>query len=244
MANFSLRETPQPKGCGYDTGRKAEEMTPEELIETGKKLLNYLKENKFPIAIIAVLLSGLVIVSVSYFNKKTREYEKAWKTISDLTMEVGMAEFQAKGVRDEAINWAIQEYKKVLESTSTGKAAPWALFQLGNTLYTAKKYDEAIVQYKDFLSRYGSHPLVPMVRQSIAYACEETGHFDTAVQYLQGNAPSDNPYFMAQEKWDMGRCLEKMGQLEEARKAYLEAVRLAPQSPWGGLAQFRLDRMK
>lgn len=219
-------------------------ITPEELIETGKKLLNYLKENKLPIALTVILVSGLAIVGISYFNKKTRGYEQAWKTIGDVTSEVSMAELQTKEVRDEALNWAIQEYKKTLEGTSAGKAAPWALFQLGNTLYTAKKYDEAIVQYKDFLEHYGNHPMAPMVRQSIAYAYEETGHFDAAVQYLQGNASPDNPYFLAQEKWDTGRCLEKMGQLEEARKAYLEAVRLAPQSPWGGLAQYRLDRMK
>lgn len=220
-------------------------MTPEELIETGKKSLNYLRENKLPIALIAILVSGLAVVGVNYFNKKTREYEKAWKTIGELTIDVGTAEFEAKDTkRDEALTFAVQEYKKILEGTSAGKAAPWALFQLGNTLYTAKKYDEAIAQYKDFLDHYGSHPLAPMVRQSIAYAFEEQGHFDAAVQYLQGNASQDNPYFAAQEKWDTGRCLEKMGQLEEARKAYLEAVRLAPQSPWGGLAQYRLDRMK
>ena len=220
-------------------------MTPEELIETGKKSLNYLRENKLPIALIAILVSGLAVVGVSYFSKKTREYEKAWKTIGELTIDVGTAEFQAKDTsRDEALTSAIQEYKKILEGTSAGKAAPWALFQLGNTLYTAKKYDEAITQYKEFLDHYGSHPLAPMVRQSIAYAFEQKGHFDAAIQYLQGNAPQDNSYFMAQEKWDTGRCLEKMGQLEEAKKAYLEAARLAPQSPWGGLAQYRLDRMK
>ncbi|MFN3466294.1 MAG: YfgM family protein [Candidatus Brocadiales bacterium] len=221
-------------------------MTPEELIETGKKTLNYVKENKLPIALIAILVSGLAVVGVSYFNRKTREYEKAWKTIGELTIDVGTAEFQATDAktRNETLTFAVQEYKKILEGTSAGKAAPWALFQLGNTLYTAKKYDEAIAQYKDFLDHYGNHPLAPMVRQSIAYAFEETGHFDTAIQYLQGNASQDNPYFVAQEKWDTGRCLEKMGKLEEARRAYLEAVQLAPQSPWGGLAQYRLDRMK
>jgi tetratricopeptide (TPR) repeat protein len=219
-------------------------MTPEEIIETGKKLLTFLRENKLRVALIAVVVSGLTVVTVGYFSKKTREYEKAWKTIGDVTSEVGVAEFQTKEVRDQALNWAVEEYKKVLEGTSAGKAAPWASFQLGNTLYTAKKYDEAIAQYKDFLEHYDSHPMAPMVRQSIACAYEETGHLAEAVQYYQGNAPQDNSYFQAQEKWDVGRCLEKMGKLEEARKSYQEAVKLAPQSPWGGLAQFRLDRMR
>ncbi|HHT9120593.1 MAG TPA: tetratricopeptide repeat protein [Candidatus Hypogeohydataceae bacterium YC41] len=219
-------------------------MTPEELLETGKKLLNYLTENRLPIALIAVLVSGLAIVTVTHFKKKTREYEKAWKTIGDVTSEVSVAEFQAKEAKNEALNWAIQEYKKILEGPPAGTAAPWALFQLGNTLYVAKKYDEALDQYKNFLQHYSSHPIAPLVRQSIGYAYEEKGQYDAAIQYLQGNALKDNPYFAAQEKWDIGRCLEKMGKLEEARKTYLEAVRLAPQSPWGGLAQYRLDRMK
>src|SRR3990167_9295314 len=94
-------------------------MTPEEMIETGKKLLNYLKENKLPIALISILVSGLAVVSVNYFNKKTKEYEKAWRTIGELTTEVDMLEFQGKETnRDETLNSAIEGYKKILEGTS------------------------------------------------------------------------------------------------------------------------------
>ncbi len=219
-------------------------MTPEELIETGKKLLNYIKENKGPIAIIIVLLTGLGVVSYTYFSKKASEQEKAWKTISDVTSELSMAGFQKKEVKDEALKWAIDEYKKLLESASAGKATPWVLYQLGNTLFTAKKYDEAADHYKKFLEDYKTHPLVPMVRQSLAYTYEEKGQFNEAIQYLKGNAPTDNPYFLAQENWDIGRCLEKLGEVEQAKKAYQETVKLAPQSQWGGLAQFRLDNLR
>ena len=49
---------------------------------------------------------------------------------------------------------------------------------------------------------------------------------------------------MVQEKWDTGRCYEKMGKKDEAIKAYEEAVKLAPDSPFAKLSQFRLDSIQ
>ena len=56
--------------------------------------------------------------------------------------------------------------------SATG-ATPWLLSELGNAQYNVKKYDDAILTYREFINRYGSHPLVPVIRQSLGYVFEE-----------------------------------------------------------------------
>lgn len=219
-------------------------MTPEELIAKGRQILEFIKEHKLSLGVAALLAGGLAIATTSYINKKTREYEQAWKRIGELTLDLNVAQFQEPKVRQEAVSKAIEEYKSMLENVSAGKAAPWLLYELGNSQYVAQKYDEAIATFKDFLTRYSDHPLVPFVRQCLGYAFEEKDHFDAAIQYLQGNAPKDNPFLLAQERWDIGRCYEKMGRIEEAKRSYQEAIGASPNSPWAELAQYRLDKLQ
>lgn len=219
-------------------------MMPEEMIETGKRLLAWLSEHKLTVGLGAVLVLSLSIATTSYFSKKTREYESVWTRIGEMTLEASVAEFQEPKAREETLSKAVEQYKSMLGEAAAKKAAPWILFQLGNAQYSSGKYDDAISTYKEFLGKYGNHSLAPYVRQSLGYACEDKGHYDAALGYFQGATPQDNPYFVAQEKWDTGRCYEKMGRLEEARKAYTAAINLDPDSQWARLAQYRLDNLK
>lgn len=216
-------------------------MTPEEMLEAGQKALKWILEHKITTTLTVVLVAGLTAATVSYVNKRTREYEAVWSNIGTLALDMSVAGFQDKEAREKTFTKAISEYKSMLEKGVASKATPWILFELGNAQYGAGKYDEAIQTYKEFLDNYGNHPLAPFVRQSIGYASEEKGHFDAAIRYLQGNAPADDPFLMAQEKWDLGRCYEKTGRKEDAIKAYQEAVRLAPESWFAKLSQYRLD---
>lgn len=220
-------------------------MTPEEIMEAGQKALNWILEHKLTAALTLIIVSSVTIAAAMYLDKRRRQAESAWSQIGTLSLDTSVAKFQDETARKKTFTTAIEQYKYMLEQgTAPKKARPWILFELGNAQYNAKEYDDAIQTYKQFLEEYGSHPLTPFVRQSIGYANEEKGHLDAAVMYLQGNAPADNPSLMAQEKWDTGRCYEKMGKKEDAVRAYEEAVRLASDSPFGKLSQFRLDSIQ
>ncbi|MFQ5863215.1 MAG: tol-pal system YbgF family protein [Candidatus Brocadiales bacterium] len=216
-------------------------MTPEEIIEAGQKALNWILDHKITVALTVIFVTGITVVTVSYVSKRAKKYETAWSKIGVLSLDMGIAGFQDEKAREETFTKAIAEYKSMLEEGATKKVTPWILFGLGNAQYSAREYTDAIQTYKRFLDEYGDHPLVPFVRQSIGYASEEKGHLDAAIMYLQGNAPADDPFLMAQEKWDLGRCYEKMGRKEEAVKAYDEALELAPESQFARLSQYRLD---
>ncbi|MFQ5956256.1 MAG: tol-pal system YbgF family protein [Candidatus Brocadiales bacterium] len=211
------------------------------MLETGQKALEWVLEHKITVALTMIVVTGLTVVTVSYVNKRAKEYETAWSKIGALSLDMSVAGFQDEKTREKAYTKAIAEYKSLLEKGTAKKATPWILFELGNAQYNAREFTDAILTYKQFLDDYASHPLVPFVRQSIGYASEEKGHLDAAVMYLKGNASSEAPFLMAQEKWDLGRCYEKMGRKEEAVKAYEEAIKLAPESQFAKLSQYRLD---
>ena len=220
-------------------------MTPEEILEVGQKAINWILEHKITAALTAVIVSSITIVTVMYIDKHRREYEAVWSKIGALSLDTNIAKFQEETARKKTFTTAIEQYKFMVEQgPAPKKARPWILFELGNAQYSAKEYDDAIQTYKQFLDEHGNHPLAPFVRQSIGYANEEKGHLDAAVMYLQGNAPEGDPVLVVQEKWDTGRCYEKMGKKDEAIKAYEEAVKLAPDSPFAKLSQFRLDSIQ
>lgn len=220
-------------------------MTPEEIMEAGQKALDWILEHKITAALTVIIVSSITVVTVMYIDKHRREYEAVWSKIGVLSLDMSVAKFQEETARKKTFTSAIEQYKFMLEQgPAPKKTRPWILFELGNAQYNVKEYGEAIQTYKQLLEEYGNHPLAPFVRQSIGYANEEKGHLDAAVMYLQGNAPEGDPTLMVQEKWDIGRCYEKMGKKEEAIKAYEEAVKLAPDSQFAKLAQYRLDSIQ
>ncbi|MCB7129101.1 MAG: tetratricopeptide repeat protein [Candidatus Brocadiales bacterium] len=220
-------------------------MTPEEIIEAGQKALDWMLEHKITVVLTVIFVSAITIVTVTYVDKREKEYEAAWAKIGALALDTSVAKFQDESAEKQTFTSAIEQYKFLLEQgTAPKKTRPWIVFELGNAQYGAKEYADAAETYKQFLGSYGDHPLAPLVRQSLGYACEENGRLDEAVVYLNGNAPADGPSLLAQEKWDLGRCYEKLGRKEEAVKVYGEAVKLAPDSWPAKLAQFRLENMQ
>ena len=220
-------------------------MMPEEMIEAGQNALDWLLEHKITVVLTVIVVYALTIMSARYVNERTQEYEAAWTKIGILSMDTGVAKFQDEQTRERTYATVIQQYKTLLvDGPAPKKVRPWILFELGNAHYEAKEYDDAIKIYRRFLENYGNHPKVPYVKQSLGYASEETGQIDEAITYFQGTAAADDPYLKAQEKWDIGRCYEKLGKKEDATVAYREAVALAPDSQPAELSQYRLDNLQ
>lgn len=216
------------------------------MIESTSSMIKMLDKYKVIIGIgvgVAIAIGVGVTFLVSHKSSNDEEaWQRVWKVNSDMVVSVRQQAKDEKN-RNAALSTASEAYKYIKDTTSSPGVVPWVLFQLGNIFYSLKNYDDAIREYNAFLDSYSSHPLTPIIRQSLGYAYEEKGLFQEAVKQFEGVSLA-NSFFTAQEGWDAGRCYEKLGQTNDAIRLYTRTVELSPNSNWAAMAQFRLSLIR
>lgn len=177
-----------------------------------------------------------------YSQKGANDFNEVWSRVYQISYELAVAQKEGPEAKTEAIEGAVSEYTFLKDNLSTTDATPWLLLELGNAQYKAKKYDEAIITYREFLARFGKHSLAPIIRHSLGYALEETGQLKEAVEQFEtiANAP-ESTYLKAQVKLDAGRCYEKLGKLTFAVTAYKDVISSFPESSCAKMAEYRLE---
>lgn len=214
----------------------------EDIKETTRKYLKIINENWLKICIGIIIVIAIVIPVYLYKQKKTNDFYEVWSRMWRISYEIVVAQQEEPEKKDEAIKGFINEYTFLKNNLSTTDATPWLLLELGNLQYNAKKYDEAILTYKEFINKIGNHPLVPMIRQSLGYAFEENGQLKEAIEQFEKIAlDAEAKFLKAQVKLDAGRCYEKLGQLSSAKVAYKDVISFSPESHHAKMAKYRLE---
>ena len=197
---------------------------------------------------IAIGLAVVVAAGVPtylYQQKGANDLGEVWSRIYRMNYEVAAARQEGPEKKREAIEGAIKEYTFLKDNLSATGATPWLLSELGNAQYNIKEYDDAILTYREFISRYGSHPLIPVIRQSLGCVLEEKGQLKEAIEQFEEIAKDpEATYLKAQVGLDTGRCYEKLGQLNSAVAAYKEIVATYPESGCAKMAKYRLEDLE
>ena len=197
---------------------------------------------------IAIGLAVVVAAGVPtylYQQKGANDLGEVWSRIYRMNYEVAAAQQEGPEKKREAIEGAIKEYTFLKDNLSATGATPWLLSELGNAQYNIKKYDDAILTYREFISRYGSHPLIPVIRQSLGCVLEEKGQLKEAIEQFEEIAKDpEATYLKAQVGLDTGRCYEKLGQTNSAVAAYKDIVATYPESGCAKMARYRLEDLE
>jgi outer membrane protein assembly factor BamD (BamD/ComL family) len=212
---------------------------------TKERIRNFLKffdDNKLWIAIgIAVAVAAGVPLYL-YSQKGTNDFNEVWSRVYQISYELAVAQNEGPQAKTEAIEGAVSEYTFLKDNLSTTDATPWLFLELGNAQYKAKKYDEAIITYREFLARFGRHPLAPIIRHSLGYVLEEKGELKEAIELFEEIARTpESTYLKAQVKLDAGRCYEKLGEFLSAEAAYKDVIGSFPESSCAKMAEYRLE---
>ena len=197
---------------------------------------------------IAIGLAVVVAAGVPtylYQQKGANDLGEVWSRIYRMNYEVAAARQEGPEKKREAIEGAIKEYTFLKDNLSATGATPWLLSELGNAQYNIKEYDDAILTYREFISRYGSHPLIPVIRQSLGCVLEEKGQLKEAIEQFEEIAKDpEATYLKAQVGLDTGRCYEKLGQTNSAVAAYKDIVATYPESGCAKMAKYRLEDLE
>ena len=197
---------------------------------------------------IAIGLAVVVAAGVPtylYQQKGANDLGEVWSRIYRMNYEVAAARQEGPEKKREAIEGAIKEYTFLKDNLSATGATPWLLSELGNAQYNIKKYDDAILTYREFISRYSSHPLIPVIRQSLGCVLEEKGQLKEAIEQFEEIAKDpEATYLKAQVGLDTGRCYEKLGQTNSAVAAYKGIIATFPESGCSKMARYRLEDLE
>ncbi|MDP7529984.1 MAG: tetratricopeptide repeat protein [Candidatus Scalindua sp.] len=212
---------------------------------TKQRIRNFLKffaDNKLWIAICFAVAVAAGVPSYLYRQKGANDFNEVWSRVYQINYELAVAQNEGPQEKTEAIEGAINEYTFLKNKLSTTGATPWLLLELGNAQYKAAKLDEAIITYREFLARFGKHPLAPIIKHSLGYALEEKGELKEAIELFEeiARAP-ESTYLKAQVKLDAGRCYEKLGEFLSAEAAYKDVIGSFPESSCAKMAQYRLE---
>ncbi len=210
--------------------------------ERFRKFLKFFDDNKIIIAIGFAIAVAIGVPVYLYKQKGIEDFDEVWSRIYQINYEVATAQQAGLEKQNETIEGAIREYTFLKDNLSTTGATPWLLLELGNAQYKIKKYDDAILTFAEFVKRFGDHPLVPIIRQSLGYALEEKEQLKEALEQFEEIAKdSESTYLKAQVQLDTGRCYEKLKQNNAAMIAYKEVISSFPDSGWAKMAKYRLE---
>ncbi len=214
----------------------------ENVKERARKYLRTLDDNKLKIIIGFVIVIAIGIPAFLYKQRRNNDFHEVWSRIWRINYETVAAKQEGPEKKSEAIEASIHEYTFLKNNLFTTHATPWLLLELGNTQYDAKKYEEAILTYKEFIKRFDKHPLTPIIRQSLGYAFEENGQLKDAVEQFEKISKDNEATFLkAQANLDAGRCYEKLEKLGFALTAYKNVIDVSPESHLATMAKYRLE---
>jgi len=210
--------------------------------ERFENFVKFFDDNKWWLIIGLAVAVAAGVPSYLYQQKGANDRGEVWSRIYRMNYEMATAEQGGPEQKKEALEGAIQEYTFLKNNLSATGATPWLLSELGNAQYKVKKYDDAIITYREFISRYGTHPLAPLIRQSLGYVFEEKEQLKEAIEQFEEIARDpEATYLKAQMGIDTGRCYEKLGQLKSAVTAYKDIVATYPESGFAKMARYRLE---
>jgi predicted negative regulator of RcsB-dependent stress response len=207
--------------------------------------LKFFTDNKLWIAIGFAVAVAAGVPSYLYRQKGVNDLDEVWSRIYRMNFEVATAQQGGPEKKKEALEGAISEYSFLKKNLSTTGATPWLLLELGNAQYNVKKHDDAMITYREFIKRFGNHPLTPIIRQSLGYVLEEKEQLKEAVEQFEKIAKDpEATYLKAQVMLDAGRCYEKLGQLNLAVAAYKDIIGAFSESGWAKTAKYRLEDLE
>ncbi len=213
--------------------------------ERFQNFVKFFDDNKLWIAIGLAVAVAVGVPTYLYKQKGANDLGEVWSRIYRMNYEMATAQQEGSEKKKEAFEGAISEYTFLKNNLSATGATPWLLSELGNAQYNVKKYDDAIITYREFITRYGSHPLAPLIRQSLGYVFEEKEQLKDAIEQFEEIAKDpEATYLKAQVGLDTGRCYEKLGQLNPAVAVYKDIIATYPESGSATMARYRLEDLE
>ena len=184
------------------------------------------------------VITAIIILFISFSLYSTSKYKKAYALQTEANGYYYSQAGDSSLSSEERLKQALEMYK---ESVNV-KVTPIALFYLGNTYSKLNDYDNAIIEYNNFISKFGGEKqILPLVYQKLASVYFKSNQNDEALKTLRQLSELDGGIFKDTALILEARYYDKAGQKEKAIEIYKGIIAAFPASPWNAEASSRID---
>ncbi|MFQ5647503.1 MAG: tetratricopeptide repeat protein [bacterium] len=210
-----------------DMSRKELLHQPDELVDLLARISELINRNKTLIGSVVGVLT-VVIAAVGIYISLSRTHlreagELEEKTIFILGGRVGNGGYPSKEAKYKD---ALSHYSRIRKEYSGTPAARRALLGEGNTCYALGDYQRAIAAYKQYLEENTGDSFAALVKNSLAFAYEESGNYDQAIKLFESLSVGVSDKAAADQLINVARCYEKKGAIAQAVEFYRKAGNL------------------
>ncbi|MFZ5570000.1 MAG: tetratricopeptide repeat protein [Thermodesulfobacteriota bacterium] len=209
--------------------RKKELAQPDEFISLSSRMIQHVVENKEKVAggVAAFLFLCLVVIGYQYVSKRSEL--NASNLLGRETIRYKDALASKSPV--EALQTVKAQFDALIDKHDGTVAGNIAHIRMGDMLFEAGDYDQAIQHYQVALTSFGKDPeLKDMVLSSLGYAHEAKGDWSKAVEYFQTVSENKEGSMQDEALFHLGVLYAEMGEKEKSRKAYQEIIDNHPDS--------------
>ena len=200
---------------------KKELKQPDAFQSTVEVIMNYISENKtrFYAIVTAVIVSAVITFGIymywSYYQSSAREmYAKAR---NDIARNIG---------NPDAVRINIKIFKDLIAKYPHSWSARMSHYHLGNLYYSIGEVDNAITEYKKFVSssRSDKAGVKFLALTSLGYCYEAKQDFQVALEYYEKAQKSDNVGFESIGFRNIARAYEQLKDKKNALENYKKAL--------------------
>lgn len=148
---------------------------------------------------------------------------------------------------------SISDFEAVLNDFGKTKAAPIALLSIAKLNFDNGNYELANAKYDQFIATWPKHALITTAQLGRIFCIEARGDNDAlqeaSTAFAAFAAEHLGHYLAPQALFGHARCLEQLGQLDDARMIYEDFIASNPENSWSvraeellGAVQLRIKR--
>ena len=165
-----------------------------------------------------------------------------------IQLSASRKESNAKNASNQfATAQSIPDLEDILENYGKTPIAPLALLSLAKRYYDNANYEIALTKYDEFIQKHKEDRMRPTAELGRIFCIEarnnESALTEAAAAYAAFAQARPDHALTAQAIFGQARCLEQLGQNEEARVIYEEFIANNADSPWVGRAEEALQQV-
>jgi predicted negative regulator of RcsB-dependent stress response len=216
---------------------------PDEFLSTSLRTYRLLKHHSgwVTAGILAIFVAGVGVWGWRIYQER-REGQAMAAHAEAYQIYRKAAEQLDEAASKDLMDRAVERFQTVIQRFDGTQAAWMAHLYRGHACYAVRRYDEAIHDYEAALSGAsgGAEEIRALAMEGLGYTRMAKGDTDGAMSAFQGLKEQGGPAFQRTAKWNMARCYERLGKVQEALDLFKELERSLLNPLQRELAKFKV----